>query len=507
MEQQDAVTGPLLALITSLKPHATAAGIDSLASTVSSVLNGDIATRLQSNRTFLEAINAADAVAQEIARDETTEVDRRAAAIRFAGVSSLITGSKSLDLVQFLTPQTPFAIQLAAVQLMGRDLDQEVVNQIVNKWTTLDPAVRAEVMANMLKRENSIGYLLDRIGAGSLSAGDLDASQRDRLINHGTAIISERARKVLGEEMRSVRSAVVDDFKSQISDLKFEISKDEQAAAGKLVFEKRCATCHRLQDIGKEVGADLAALKDRSTDALLTAILDPNKAVESKFLVYTVVTKDGLQHSGMLKGETGGGLTLIGNDGKEITVARANIEELAGSQRSLMPEGLEKDLSATDLANVIAFVQSTGTPWKRFDGNTPKFVAANVDGSVTLPASAAEIYGPSLIFEEKYGNLGYWTSADDYARWTFEVPKSGHWTVEFDFACDDSNAGSLIKFSTGNRMLTARVPGSGTWDNYQTWQAGTIDLHRGRGQLIITAPEKPPFALIDLRAVRLIPPK
>lgn len=134
-------------------------------------------------------------------------------------------------------------------------------------------------------------------------------------------------------------------------------------------------------------------------------------------------------------------------------------------------------------------------------------ITANADGTVTLPASAAEIYGPRLVFEEKYGNLGYWMSADDYARWTFEVPKSGHWTVEFDFACDDSNAGSLIKFSTGNRLLTARVPGSGTWETYQTWQAGTIDLHRGRGQLIITAPEKPPFALIDLRAVRLIPPK
>ena len=506
MEQQDAITGPLLALITSLTPDATSARIDSLASTVSSVLSGEIATKLQSNRTFLEAINAAGAMAQEIASDETTEVDRRAAAIRFAGASALITGSKSLDLIQYLTPQTPFAIQLAAVQLMGRDLNQEVVDQIVNKWASLDAAVRAEAMANMLKRENSIGYLLDGIEAGSLSAGDLDASQRDRLINHSSETISERARKVLGEEAPSPRVAVVDDFKSQISNLKLEISKDEQAAAGKLVFEKRCATCHRLQDVGKEVGADLAALKDRSTDALLTAILDPNKAVESKFLVYTVVTKDGLQHSGMLKGETGGSLTLIGNDGKEITVVRANIEELVGSQRSLMPEGLEKDLSAQDLAYVIAFVQSTGSPWKRFDGNAPKFVAANADGTVTLPASAAEIYGPSLVFEEKYGNLGYWMSADDYARWTFEVPKSGHWTVEFDFACDDSNAGSLIRFSTGNRLLTARVPGSGTWETYQTWQAGTIDLHRGRGQLIITAPEKPPFALIDLRAVRLIPP-
>jgi putative membrane-bound dehydrogenase-like protein len=507
MDQQGAITAPLVVLISSLKRDTTSARIDSLASTVSSVLNGDNKTRLQGNRKVVDAINAAGSIAQEIARDEAAEVDRRAAALRFLGASGLVTGSESFDLIQFLTPQTPFAIQLAAVQLMGRDLNQGLVDQIVSKWASLDPAVRAEAIVSMLKRENSIEYLLGSIEAGSLSAGDLDASQRDRLINHGTATISERARKVLGEEMPSVRSAVVEDFKSQISNLKSEISKDEQAAAGKLVFEKRCATCHRLQEIGKEVGADLAALKDRSTDALLTAILDPNKAVESKFLVYTVVTKDGLQHSGMLKGETGGSLTLIGNDGKEITVVRANIEELAGSQRSLMPEGLEKDLSAVDIGNVIAFVQSTGTPWKRFDGNAPKFVAANADGSVTLPASAAEIYGPSLIFEEKYGNLGYWTSADDYARWTFEVPKSGHWTVEFDFACDDSNAGSLIKFSTGNRMLTARVPGSGTWDNYQTWQAGTIDLHRGRGQLIITAPEKPPFALIDLRAVRLIPPK
>ena len=119
----------------------------------------------------------------------------------------------------------------------------------------------------------------------------------------------------------------------------------------------------------------------------------------------------------------------------------------------------------------------------------------------------AEIYGPNLVFEQKYGNLGFWSSTDDYAKWTFEVPKSGYWTVEFDFACDDSTAGSLIKLSTGNRLLSARVPGSGTWDNYQTWQAGTIDLHRGRGQLIVTAPQQPSMALVDLRAIRLIPPK
>ncbi len=507
MGRQDAIAHPLLAMTAALMADSSAGKIDSLATTVTNVASGDVVRILRTDAEFLKAMTDAAGIALKIASDETADVDRRAAAIRFVGVSGLVTHDKTNDFFQFLTPQSPLPIQLAAVQLMGRDLTPPIVQQLVERWMSLALTVRAEAMASMLSRENSIGHLLDRIEAGDLASNALDASQRDRLINHSSGKISERARKVLGEETPSARFAVVEDFKSQISKLKSQISKDEHAAAGKLVFEKRCATCHRLQDIGKEVGADLAALKDRSTDALLTAILDPNKAVESKFLVYTVGTKDGLQHSGMLKGETGGSLTLIGNDGKEITVLRADIEDLVGPQRSLMPEGFEKDLSAQDLAHVIAFVQSTGTPWKRFEGNAPKFVAANENGTVTLPAAAAEIYGPNLVFEEKYGNLGYWTSAEDYAKWTFEVPKSGHWTVEFDFACDDSNAGSLIKFSTGNRMLTARVPGSGTWDNYQTWQAGTIDLHRGRGQLIITAPEKPPFALIDLRVVRLIPPE
>jgi hypothetical protein len=152
-------------------------------------------------------------------------------------------------------------------------------------------------------------------------------------------------------------------------------------------------------------------------------------------------------------------------------------------------------------------VQSTETPWKRFDGNSPQLVEANADGTLTLPATAAEIRGPSLVFEPHYANLGYWCSTDDVATWTIDVPQSGHWIVEFDLACDNITSGSLVRLSTGNRLLTARVPGTGSWDNYQTWRAGTIDLHRGRATLTVTAPEAPPFALMDLRAIRLLPPE
>jgi hypothetical protein len=152
-------------------------------------------------------------------------------------------------------------------------------------------------------------------------------------------------------------------------------------------------------------------------------------------------------------------------------------------------------------------VQSAGVSWKAFEGNQPEVVRAGEDGSIVLPASAGEIYGPSLVFEPEFGNLGWWSSDADYVRWTVDVPHGGDWTVELDFACDDSAAGDSIRFSTGTRMLTARVPGTGSWANYQTWRVGTLDIFGGRQQITVTALQPPRSALIDLKAIRLLPPK
>ena len=49
------------------------------------------------------------------------------------------------------------------------------------------------------------------------------------------------------------------------------------------MFKKLCASCHRLGKEGVEVGPDLATLTDKSPEALLIAILDPNRAFETKY--------------------------------------------------------------------------------------------------------------------------------------------------------------------------------------------------------------------------------
>jgi putative heme-binding domain-containing protein len=115
-----------------------------------------------------------------------------------------------------------------------------------------------------------------------------------------------------------------------------------------------------LQDMGNEVGPDLAALSNKTPLYLLTEILAPNKNVDTRYIEYVAVTKAGRTFTGILASETATSITLKGQEGKEQVLLRSELEEFQSTGKSLMPEGLEKDLSKQDLADLIAYVTSGG---------------------------------------------------------------------------------------------------------------------------------------------------
>jgi putative heme-binding domain-containing protein len=110
------------------------------------------------------------------------------------------------------------------------------------------------------------------------------------------------------------------------------------------------------------VGPGLETITDRSPEAFLSAILDPNRAFESKYASYTVATTDGRVLEGLIAAETSSGITLRRQEGKEDALLREEIEEMAASGQSLMPEGLEKDMTPRELADVVAYLNSKVTP-------------------------------------------------------------------------------------------------------------------------------------------------
>ena len=136
------------------------------------------------------------------------------------------------------------------------------------------------------------------------------------------------------------------------------LSLEGQADRGAVLFKKTCSTCHKHRDIGNDLGPRLANLKNKSPEALLTAILDPNQAVEDKYRGYIVLTSDGRTVNGLLESETASSITLVEPNGKEHVLLRIDIDEMTSTGKSFMPEGLENDLSPQDLADVISFVAS-----------------------------------------------------------------------------------------------------------------------------------------------------
>jgi putative heme-binding domain-containing protein len=402
------------------------------------------------------------------------------------------------SLTVLIAPQLPPEVQTAAIAALGRMKNAAAGSRLLAAWKNFGPARRAQALELLLRREETTSAVLDSLEKKKIEPTEVDAIAKQRLLTHKSAAVRDRASKLFAGTVSPDRQKVVDEFRPALT-LKGDAKK------GLEIFTKSCSACHKLGSVGNEVGPDLAALGGRSPEYLLIAILDPNQSVEARYIQYLADTKNGLTFTGVLTNETSTSITIVTTDGKANTILRSNLESLTSTGRSAMPEGLEKDWSKQDVADLLAHLRASQTMPKRktMEGNNPVTIKPEPGGSLKLAASQAEIYGPNLIFEKQYGNLGYWAHADDFAVWTVDVPKAGKYAVTLDWACENSTAGNTFVLEANTDRLLGKVAGTGTWDIYKQAQIGEITLAAGT-QLVTFRPAGPVTgSLIDLRMIRL----
>ena len=277
-------------------------------------------------------------VAETLAFDRSIAGELRVAAIRLL---NLVPGRAEVSVQKLLSASEDFEIQAAAVRrVIG-------IKPLLEGWPRYGPGLRAEILAMVLGRKEWAAGLLDAVAAGKVRPGELDSSTRQRLGALGPGIRS-RVEKLLPTSPD--RLAVLNRYRPAL-DLEGDPGR------GRLVFEKTCAACHKLGGLGREAGPNLAALTNKTGEFLLQSIIDPNAAVEARFGLYVAATRDGRTFSGMVVSETGTQLSLVGSDGRKMDILRGDLVEFKSMGVSFMPIGLERDLSAGDLADLIRFVQ------------------------------------------------------------------------------------------------------------------------------------------------------
>lgn len=283
-------------------------------------------------------------LAREVVGDDDVDVNTRVAAARLLGRNADEREADSERLLSLLDPRSPRELQSAA---LSRLLAIGGPDRLLAEYTSLTPAGQRELLTAVLTRGDGVLKLIQAIEKRTIEPSQVDASTRDMLLHHPSQRIQRRAVAALGSDAGD-RTAIVQQYAAALQ-------LDGNSQHGRQLFEKRCSTCHQHQGLGKAIGPQLSALQNKSVDYFLTAVLDPNLAVEGKYRAYAVTTTSGLVYSGMVIDESATSIALAQADGKAVTVLRRDIDSIS-SGRSFMPEGLEKDLSVQDMADLLAFV-------------------------------------------------------------------------------------------------------------------------------------------------------
>jgi putative membrane-bound dehydrogenase-like protein len=291
-----------------------------------------------------------DRLFAKAAEDAASErpVPVRIAAIRLFGFGSADEALAALP--GRLDSREPTEVQLAALQTLKDLADPRVGPLIVEHWKGLSPSVRREAVEALFARTDRIEALLEGFEDKVIAAADLDPDRRTQLLAHPSEKVRNLARKWLGENARPDRKAVLEAFRPALT-------LEGDRPRGKALFVRVCATCHRAEGQGVDVGPNLETVAGRTPEDLLVHILDPNREVAANFISYLVQTVDGQGFSGLIAEESANALTLKRAGGTTDLIPRKRIETIASTGLSLMPEGLETSLRPQDLADLIAYLR------------------------------------------------------------------------------------------------------------------------------------------------------
>jgi putative heme-binding domain-containing protein len=256
--------------------------------------------------------------------------------------------AKRLQLLTLLEPAQPADIRAAAIRSLAGAGDPDLGGKLLALHATLPPEDAIVVIDALLSRRSFHPLVLDALESASLPLHAVSLNQRRRLT--GNPGVKARASKLFESADNSDRMKVYRELK-QVLDLPAD------AAAGQAIYQRACASCHKLGDAGHAVGPDLTGLRNQPADALLLHLVVPNREVYPGYTLYQVETKDGALHAGILEGESPGSVTLVLPLGLRKTIPRSKLKSLRALPVSLMPNGLEQTMSLQELANLIALIR------------------------------------------------------------------------------------------------------------------------------------------------------
>jgi putative membrane-bound dehydrogenase-like protein len=252
-------------------------------------------------------------------------------------------------LLELAAKESLASMRSRAIDTLAAHSDPRIGPALLRDFPSETPEMRRRILDVLLASTEGADLLLNEIASGRIAPTEIDLVRAQRLLEHSDSEVRSKSQSLLGAP-RPGRDELVLSYRPALE-------LEGVPGRGRQIFVKRCATCHKIGDLGVDVGPQIEDSRTKTRDQLFIDILDPNRAMDARYLNYSAVTRSGEVYAGIVTAETSASITLRQPEAKTVTLLRTQLLEFSTSGQSLMPEGLEQDLSHQDLADLLTYIK------------------------------------------------------------------------------------------------------------------------------------------------------
>ena len=193
-------------------------------------------------------------------------------------------------------------LNVVAVRGLALVDDPAIARTLAGSYRAFHPSERSVLFEVLASRPAFARALLDQIAAGKVPREDLTAFHARQIRSLGDLGLTERLSQVWGV----LRDSDVD-RREQAKSLKKRLDAAAICRAdlgrGRAVFDRACASCHKLYGYGGEIGPDLTGTGRDNLDYLLENLIDPSAFVSADFRMVVVAMSDGRVLNGLVRAQ------------------------------------------------------------------------------------------------------------------------------------------------------------------------------------------------------------
>ncbi|MEM7559196.1 MAG: c-type cytochrome, partial [Planctomycetota bacterium] len=248
-------------------------------------------------------------------------------------------------------------LNLVAAKGLANSERPDVSGMILKNYRRFHPSERSQVISLLASRASWAENLLNAIQRNQILREELSPYQARQIASHEKPRLSQLLADTWGRVRASSaeKQALKAKLKEQLSQ---DFSEQADKSAGRALFTKSCSKCHTLFGAGGKLGPDLTGAQRSNLDYLLDNIVDPSAVVTKEFRATLIRTEDDRVITGLVTEKNENVVTIATQD-EVYKIAREEIAQMKSSENSTMPDGLLDQLTAEQIRDLIAYLQST----------------------------------------------------------------------------------------------------------------------------------------------------